>query len=194
LAYLSGQSEMGLGRQRYFLGFFVLAGVLTMMLALGALIALLAVPIGRLGLRRTNGGPSHSHPWNHALTGPQSIQDSAPGPVAGVAARPPECICVWSALWSHCDPLFGSVGCQHFRIIVDRRDAGSHLWAFLCLGLTWRAPVNPLVFAQRQLTSLFVRYSRAINIGGACSGGIALRSQQELGADEDILHLNVRLN
>ena len=46
LAYLSGQSELGLGRQRYYLGLFVLAGVLTMMLALGGLIALLAVPIG----------------------------------------------------------------------------------------------------------------------------------------------------
>src|SRR5512138_2369957 len=46
LAYLSGQTQTGLGRQRYFLGLFVLAGVLTMMLALGGLIALLAIPIG----------------------------------------------------------------------------------------------------------------------------------------------------
>ena len=44
LAYLSGQDEMG--RKKYFLGLFVLAGVLTMMLALGGLIALLAVPVG----------------------------------------------------------------------------------------------------------------------------------------------------
>src|SRR5829696_9995955 len=48
LAYLNAQSELGLGRQRYFLGLFVLAGVLTMMLALGGLIALLAVSIGRV--------------------------------------------------------------------------------------------------------------------------------------------------
>ena len=46
LAYVGGQTEMGVGKQRYFLGLFVLAGVLTMMLALGGLIALLAVPIG----------------------------------------------------------------------------------------------------------------------------------------------------
>src|ERR1051325_8043073 len=44
LAYLGSQSETN--RQKYFLGLFVLAGVLTMMLALGGLIALLAVPIG----------------------------------------------------------------------------------------------------------------------------------------------------
>src|SRR5512138_181304 len=47
LAYLSGQPGTGLGRPRYFLGLFVLAGVLTMMLALGSLIALLAISVGR---------------------------------------------------------------------------------------------------------------------------------------------------
>ena len=46
LAYLGGQSE--LGRQKYFLGLFVLAGVLSMMIALGGLIALLAVPVGSI--------------------------------------------------------------------------------------------------------------------------------------------------
>jgi cytochrome c-type biogenesis protein len=46
LAYLNAQSVLGLGRQRHFLGLFVLAGVLSMMLALGGLIALLAVSIG----------------------------------------------------------------------------------------------------------------------------------------------------
>jgi cytochrome c-type biogenesis protein len=44
LVYLSGQNEIG--QQKYFLGLFVLAGVLTMMLALGGVIALLAVPVG----------------------------------------------------------------------------------------------------------------------------------------------------
>lgn len=48
LAYLSGgQSERAGRLGRYLLGFFVLAGVLTMMLALGALIALLSVSVGR---------------------------------------------------------------------------------------------------------------------------------------------------
>ncbi len=48
LAYISGGQE-GLQnkRGRYFLGFFVLAGVLTMMLALGGVIALLSVSIGK---------------------------------------------------------------------------------------------------------------------------------------------------
>jgi cytochrome c-type biogenesis protein len=49
LAYLSGGQESLSGRRygRYFLGFFVLAGVLVMMLGLGLLIALLSVSIGQ---------------------------------------------------------------------------------------------------------------------------------------------------
>lgn len=48
LAYISG-GQVGLqGKwQRYLLGFFVLFGVLTMMLALGGLIALLSISVGR---------------------------------------------------------------------------------------------------------------------------------------------------
>ena len=48
LAYISGGQEGLQGKVgRYLLGFFVLAGVLTMMLALGSIIALLSVSVGR---------------------------------------------------------------------------------------------------------------------------------------------------
>jgi cytochrome c-type biogenesis protein len=47
LAYLSGQAESTQKSGRYFLGVFVLLGVLTMMLALGGIIALLSVSIGQ---------------------------------------------------------------------------------------------------------------------------------------------------
>ncbi|MCB9076162.1 MAG: hypothetical protein H6631_01065 [Anaerolineaceae bacterium] len=49
LAYLSGGQAALANRQygRYFLGFFVLAGVLAMMLALGLIIALLSLSVGR---------------------------------------------------------------------------------------------------------------------------------------------------
>ena len=48
LAYISGgQAGMQNKNSRYFLGFFVLAGVLTMMLALGGIIALLSISIGK---------------------------------------------------------------------------------------------------------------------------------------------------
>ena len=47
LAYLSGVNDDAKGKSRYFLGFFVLAGVLLMMLLLGLVIALLSVSVGR---------------------------------------------------------------------------------------------------------------------------------------------------
>jgi cytochrome c-type biogenesis protein len=47
LAYLSGAGQASGGNKRYFLGFFVLAGVLSMMLALGLVIALVSVSVGR---------------------------------------------------------------------------------------------------------------------------------------------------
>ena len=47
LAYLSGVNENAQDKRRYFLGIFVLAGVLVMMLALGLVIALLSVSVGR---------------------------------------------------------------------------------------------------------------------------------------------------
>lgn len=48
LAYISGGQEGIRGKTgKYFLGFFVLAGVLVTMLALGAVIAFLAIPVGR---------------------------------------------------------------------------------------------------------------------------------------------------
>lgn len=48
LAYISGGQEGLQGKAgRYLLGFFVLAGVLTMMLTLGGIIALLSVSVGR---------------------------------------------------------------------------------------------------------------------------------------------------
>jgi cytochrome c-type biogenesis protein len=48
LAYISGGQEGLQGKAgRYLLGFFVLAGVLTMMLALGGIIALLSISVGQ---------------------------------------------------------------------------------------------------------------------------------------------------
>ena len=47
LAYLAGGQEQLMGKSNRLLGLFVLAGVLTMMVSLGALIALLAIPIGQ---------------------------------------------------------------------------------------------------------------------------------------------------
>jgi cytochrome c-type biogenesis protein len=180
LAYLSGQSEMGLGKQRYFLGFFVLAGVLTMMLALGGLIALLAVPIGSvlvyiipmadliillLGIMLLLDRnpfktlpqiqlPALKHAYLNAYTygllyGPIAI------PCSG--------------------PLIVSI----FALSLTTGEAVNQLWAFLWFGIGLGMPLLILSLLsgvyQRQLTTLFTRYSRAINIaGGLLLVGIAV--------------------
>jgi cytochrome c-type biogenesis protein len=180
LAYLSGQSELGLGKQRYFLGFFVLAGVLTMMLALGALIALLAVPIGRvliyvvpiadliillLGIMLLlDRNPFKTLPQiqlpalRHAY-----LNAYAYGLLYGPIAIP-------------CSgPLVVSV----FALSLTVADTANQLWVFLWFGIGLGMPLLILSLLsgvyQRQLTSLFTRYSRPINImGGLLLVGIAL--------------------
>ena len=68
LAYISGGQDGLQGKSsRYFLGFFVLAGVLTMMLALGGIIAL-ALCFSRQGafIHHSHCRRDHHHFWDHA--------------------------------------------------------------------------------------------------------------------------------
>jgi cytochrome c-type biogenesis protein len=178
LAYLSSQSEMG--RQRYFLGLFVLAGVLSMMLALGGLIALLAVPVGSvlvyliplanllilfLGiLLLTNHNPFKTlpqiqlpvlrHPFGNAYT-----YGLLYGPIAL--------------------PCSGPMVVSIFALSFTAGEAFSQLRAFLWFGLGLGMPLLILSFlsaaAQRQLTAFFTRYSRTVNIiGGLLLIGVAI--------------------
>ena len=178
LAYLSGQNE--LGRNKHLLGLFVLAGVLTMMLALGSLIALLAIPIGSalvyllpfadlsiflLGLlllfdynpfKRLPQiqAPILSHPYGNAY---------AYGLLYGPIALP-------------CSgPMIVSI----FAISFTVGEAFTQFWAFLWFGLGLGIPLLILSFfsavLQRRLTLLFAMHSRAINlIGGLLLIGVAL--------------------
>jgi cytochrome c-type biogenesis protein len=180
LAYLSGQTEIGKGRQRYFLGLFVLAGVLSMMLALGGLIALLAVPTGSvlayiipvadllilaLGvLLLLNRNPFKSLPQIQVpiLRSP-FLNAYTYGLLYGPIALP-------------CSgPLVVSI----FALSLTAGEALSTLWAFLWFGLGFGLPLLFLSLLsgafQRQLTSLFARYSRGINIlSGLLLIGIAI--------------------
>lgn len=178
LAYLSGQNE--LGRNKHLLGLFVLAGVLTMMLALGSLIALLAIPIGSalvyllpfadlsiflLGLlllfdynpfKRLPQiqAPILSHPYGNAY---------AYGLLYGPIALP-------------CSgPMIVSIFALSFTV----GEAFTQFWAFLWFGLGLGIPLLILSFfsavLQRRLTLLFAMHSRTINlIGGLLLIGVAL--------------------
>lgn len=180
LAYLSGQTEVGAGRQRYLLGLFVLAGVLTMMLALGGVIAAFSVPIsktmafvlpladlvilllGVLLLLDRNPFkmipqirvPVLRHPFLNAyvyglLYGPIALPCSAPL-VVGI-----------------------------FALSVTATEAFSKFWVFLWFGLGFGVPLLILSLLsgalQRQLTTLFARHSRLVNIvGGLLLIGVAV--------------------
>ena len=178
LAYLGGQNEMG--RQKYFLGLFVLAGVLTMMLALGGLIALLAIPVGSvlvyilpfadmlifiLGLLLLlNFNPFKTlpqiqlpvlrHPYMNAY-----VYGLLYGPIAL--------------------PCSGPMVVSIFALSLTATEVFSQLWIFLWFGLGLGIPLLILSFLsaalQRQLTSLFARHSRRVNlVAGILLVGVAV--------------------
>lgn len=171
LAYLSGQTESGIGRQRYFLGLFVLSGVLSMMLALGGLIALLAIPTARmlayiipladllillLGiLLLFNHNPFKTLPQiqipllRHPLLNAY-IYGLLYGPIAL--------------------PCSGPLVVGIFALSFTANEFFDKLWVFLWFGLGLGIPLFILsLFSatfQHQLTTLFARHSRAVNIIG----------------------------
>lgn len=178
LAYLSGQREMG--RQKYFLGLFVLAGVLAMMLFLGGLIALLAIPVGSvliyvlpladlviliLGILLLLDRnpfkampqiqlPVLNHPFGNAF-----IYGLLYGPIAL--------------------PCSGPMVVSIFVLSFTVGEALNQLWIFLWFGLGLGIPLLILSLLsgalQRQLTVFFARHSRVINfIGGVLLVGIAV--------------------
>lgn len=180
LAYLSGQTELDLGKGKYFLGLFVLAGVLTMMLALGGLIALLAVPtanvlaviipladllillLGVLLILDRNPFktlpqiqlPVLRHPFLNAYT-----YGLLYGPIAL--------------------PCSGPLVVGIFALSLTTGEALSKLWVFLWFGLGFGLPLFILSLLsgalQRQLTNFFARHSRVINvIGGVLLIGVAI--------------------
>jgi len=177
LAYLSGQN--GTGKQKYFLGLFVLAGVLTMMITLGGVIALLAIPVGSvlvyllpfadlliflLGiLLLLNINPFKTlpqlqipvlhHPYRNAY-----IYGLLYGPIAF--------------------PCSGPMVVGIFALSFTVGEAFNQLWVFLWFGLGLGIPLLILSLLsgtlQRQLTVLFARYSRTVNfIGGILLVGVA---------------------
>lgn len=172
LAYLSGgQEKLANSRGRYFLGFFVLAGVLVMMLLLGALIALLSVSVGEalalalpladlviivLGiLLILNINPFKqlpqvkvpvlSHPFLNAF-----IYGLFYGPITL--------------------PCSGPLVVSIFALSFSVEEAAGRLLIFLWFGLGFGVPLLALSFlagaAQRWITRLMARHSRWINLGG----------------------------
>jgi len=182
LAYLSGGQNTVAGRTygRYFLGFFVLSGVLTMMLALGFIIAILSLSVGRalsvllpladfmiigLGvmlLLNINPFktlpqlqvPVLSHPYVNAF-----VYGLLYGPIAL--------------------PCSGPLVVGIFALSLTATEAVNQLAIFLWFGLGFGLPLLLLSFlsgsAQRWITRQFALHARIINlIGGLLLVGIGL--------------------
>jgi cytochrome c-type biogenesis protein len=180
LAYLSGQAEPGSGRLRYLLGLFVLGGVLSMMLALGAVIAALSVSIGRalaLVIPLADGlilclGILLLLDRN-PFTGLRQVQ------VRGLR-RPLVNAYVYGLLYGPIAlPCSGPLVVAIFAVSLTVGDAISQLWVFLWFGLGLGVPLLALSLAsgamQRGLTRLFAAHGHAINrAGGVLLVGVAV--------------------
>jgi cytochrome c-type biogenesis protein len=172
LAYLSGSHEQRLGsRQRYFLGFFVLAGVLSTMLLAGGLIALLGVSIGSalrwlipladglillLGvLLLFNVNPFKRLP-----------QIQAPG-----LGHPFGSAFVYGLLYGPLTlPCSGAFVVSIFALSLSSAQTIGRLGSFLWFGLGFGAPLLFLSFlaggAQRWITRFFARHAPWVNRAG----------------------------
>ena len=180
LAYLSGQTEAGAGWQRYLLGLFVLAGVLTMMVALGGIIAALAIPIGSV--------LAYIVPLADLvilLLGVMLLLDRNPFKTlpqirVPVLRHPLLNAYAYGLLYGPIAlPCSGPLVVSIFALSLTVGEAFSQLWVFVWFGIGFGLPLLVLSLLSgalaRQLTSLFARHSRLINvIGGLLLVGIAV--------------------
>jgi cytochrome c-type biogenesis protein len=181
LAYLSGvQEATGSQRGRYFLGLFVLSGVLVMMLALGLFIALISVSVGQalavaipladlliLGL-----GVMLLLNVNPFKRLPQVRVPILSNPYANAF--------VYGLLYGPIAlPCSGPLVVGIFALSLTAAEALSKLGIFLWFGLGFGLPLLALSFlsgaTQRWITRQFARYARVINfIGGLLLVGIGI--------------------
>lgn len=169
LAYISGGGA-GLGRLgRSLLGFFVLAGVLTMMLALGAIIAALSISVGR--------ALSVVIPFADAiiiLLGVMLLLDhnpfkSLPQIQVPVLSHPFVNAFVYGLLYGPIAlPCSGPLVVSIFALSLTVGEAFDTLNVFFWFGMGFGLPLLVLSLlsgaAQRWITRQFALHSRVINI------------------------------
>ncbi len=181
LAYLSGNQDLSqTHRSRYLLGFFVLLGVLTMMLILGAVITLISVSVGEalsilipladllilsLGVMLIlNRNPFKSLPqiqvplFSHPLAN-AFLYGLLYGPIAL--------------------PCSGPLVIGIFAYSFSVQEALSKLSVFLWFGIGFGLPLLLLSFlsgaSARHITGFFARHSRVVNlVGGLLLVGLAI--------------------
>ena len=172
LAYLSGSRDgTGSWRGRYLLGFFVLAGVLVMMLTLGAIIALFSVSVGR--------ALSFLIPFADLLIlclGTMLILNFNPFKTmpqinAPVLSHPYVNAFLYGLLYGPIAlPCSGPLVVGIFAYSLSVEEIFSKLSVFLWFGLGFGLPLLLLSFlsgaASRQITRFFARHNRIVNFAG----------------------------
>ena len=192
LAYLSGQAGSEQSRLRYFLGAFVLAGVMTMMVVLGGLIALLAVSIGRALAILIPLAVAAILILGVLLLLDRNPFYRLPQIKVPLLRRPLLNAYVYGLLYGPIAmPCSGALVVAIFVYSFTLGEAVSKLWIFLWFGLGFGVPLLALSLLsgalQRQLTRWFALHSRAINVvGGLLLIGTAI---YDLAANWDVLVL-----
>jgi len=181
LAYLSGvQEATGNRRGRYFLGFFVLGGVLSMMLALGLLIALISVSVGE--------ALAVAIPVADILIIALGVMlllninpfKSLPQIQVPILSNPYANAFVYGLLYGPIAlPCSGPLVVGIFALSLTAGEAISKLGVFFWFGMGFGLPLLALSFlsgaSQRWLTRLFAQHARLINISaGLLLIGIAI--------------------
>ncbi len=180
LAYLSGASADRQRKGRHFLGFFVLVGVLTMMLLLGFLIALLSISVGRAlsiiipiaDLLLITLGVLLLLDKNPFKTLPQIKVPVLKNPYFNAF--------VYGLLYGPIAlPCSGPLVVGIFAISLTTAEAFSRLNVFLWFGLGFGLPLLALSLIsgvlQRTITRWLATHSRLINVmGGVLLIGIGI--------------------
>jgi len=172
LAYISGGQE-GLQnkKSRYFLGFFVLAGVLTMMLALGGLIAALSVSIGSALSILIPAADGIIILFGILLLLNINPFKSLPQVQVPVLSNPFVNAFIYGMLYGPIAlPCSGPLVVSIFALSLTVTEAFNKLNVFLWFGVGFGIPLLILSFfsgaAQRWITRQFAMRTRAINLVG----------------------------
>jgi cytochrome c-type biogenesis protein len=168
LAYLSGQNEAGARWQKYFLGFFVLAGILSMMIALGGLIAALSVSIGRVLVYVVPLADLVLFGLGVMLLLDRNPFKALPQIQVPILRHPFLNAYVYGLLYGPITlPCSGPLAVSIFALSLTVGDALGQLWVFLWFGIGFGLPLLVLSLLsgglQRQLALLISRHSRLVN-------------------------------
>lgn len=169
LAYISAGQEKVRKVGRYFLGFFVLAGVLTMMLALGGIIALLSISVGRALSVVIPIADLHIIGLGILLLLDKNPFKALPQIQVPVLTHPFANAFVYGLLYGPIAlPCSGLLVVGIFAFSLTTTEFFLKLGVFFWFGIGFGMPLLVLSLlsgaSQRWITRFFARHSRVINI------------------------------